>query len=443
MISKLLKSGNRRWLVILPLIGLVILIILVKMKPAPALKSVLEIAPLVKVEKAQLRKLQASISGYGRAQAKESWQAVSEVSGRVVFRHADLEKGAMIPAGTLVLKIDPVDYQLKLAQAKSDLNSAKADAKRIVLNKNKASVSLGLEKSRLKLMQKELKRKQGLLKKGSISRSAVEQEQSDVLAQQQKILDLETTLKLIPNDVEVAQAKIQVNESRVKEAQRKLDKTQIVIPFDARITQVSAELEQVVNQQAILIKANHIGLMQIPAQFSFTDIRQLIQQTRRNLMAQDNSFPDIRRLNLTAQIKLYAGDKVHKWPAKVVRVGDSIDVQGNTVSLIVEMENNWKNFDPIKRPPVMNDMFVEVTVKAIASEVLSVPAGAVHGQSIYIVQEGVLKVKPIKVLFEADGYAAIDTRLTDTVKPNDRIIVTDLLPAIDGMLIRAATESVQ
>ena len=438
MLTELLKSGQRRWLAIFPLLGLFVLVLLVKLKPGPSLKTDFDAAPLVKVEKAEARELRAVISGYGRAQSKETWQAVSEVSGRVIYRHPDLERGAMLPKGTVALKIDPVDYQLKLAQAKSDLNSAKAEADRIALNKNKLTVSLALEKNRLAIMEKELKRKQGLLKKGSVSRSTVDQEQSNVYAQQQKVLDLETSVNLIPNDIEVADAKVQVSESRLKEAERSLEKTQIVIPFDARITEVAAESEQVINPQSILLKANHIGAMEVPAQFSFSDMKQLVQQSMVGINSMGEQFPDIRKLNLEAVITLYSGENVQTWPAEVTRISDTVDLQGNTISVIVEMTNDWRNFDPINRPPVLNDMFVQVNIKAKSNSVLSVPATAVHGGNIYVVEDDKLKVKPVTVLFESGRYAAVDPTVANTVRAGDVVIVTDILPAIDGMTVRSA-----
>jgi multidrug efflux pump subunit AcrA (membrane-fusion protein) len=436
MINKFLKAGQRRWLILFPLLGLIILLVLVKSKPAPQLKSQLEYSPLVKVEKAKIRKLKMFIEGYGRAQSKETWQAVAEVSGRVIYRHPDLEKGRMLPAGTVALKIDPVDYQLKLAQAKSDLNSAIADADRIALNKNKQALSLALEKNRLSIIEKEYKRKKGLLKQGSISHSSVDQEQSNVFTQQEKVLDLETSLKLIPNDIDVAQARIQVNQSRVEEAERKLDKTNIVIPFDARITQVNAVIEQVINQQSVLLKANHIGAMEINAQFALTDMKQLIRQTVTSELSPDGEFPDINRLKLQAGIKLYSGDESHEWSGSVTRVSDSIDSQGNTLGLIVEMENDWKNFDPINNTPVMNDMFLEVKVMAKAKDVLSVPTMAIHGRSIYIVEDNVLRIMPVSILFESGRYTAIDANVKGSISVDDLVITTDLLPAIDKMTVR-------
>ena len=438
MLNKLLRTGQRRWLAIFPLIGFIMFITLVKLKSPPQLKPEVNFAPLVAVETAQLRAIAPTISGYGRAKAKETWQAVSEVSGRVIYRHENLAKGAMLPKGTVVLKIDPVDYQLKLAQAESDLNSAKAEAARIALNENKMRLSLELEQNRLGILQKELKRKQGLAQQGSISRSLLDQEQSNVYAQQQKVLDLQTNIQLIPNDIEVAKARVQVNESRVKEAQRKLQKTTITIPFDARITAVNAELEQVINQQAVLIAANHIGVMEVAAQFSVADLRRLIFQSLPQNYHASGQFPDIRDLQLSATIFSIAGDTRQQWQGQVKRVGDSIDPQGNTISLVVETHNDWRNFDPINKPPLMSDMFLQVDVTAKAAKMLTFPAKAVHGQEVYVAIDNKLVKKPISVLFEQQGLVAVDSRLPNTVVAGEKVIVTDIFPAVANMTIRVA-----
>ena len=438
-IKQLMQTGHRRWLVIFPLIGLVVLIALVKMKSPPTLKQGVDFAPLVEVEQAAIKSIAPTISGYGRAQAKESWQAVSEVSGRVIYRHEKLEKGAMIPKDTVVLKIDPVDYQLKLAQAKSDLNSAKAEADRIALNESKMRTSLELEQNRLGILQKELKRKQGLAKQGSISRSLLDQEQSNVYAQQQKVLDLQTSIKLIPNDIEVAKARVQVNESRVKEAERKLAKTTITMPFDARISAVNAELEQVINQQGILISANHLGAMEITAQFSVDDLRKIVHHSVPDNFITSGEFPDIRDLRLKAVVSSPNGSDLQRWEGEVTRIGDSIDAQGNTVALVVELENDWVNFDPINKPPLMNDMFLQVNVTAGARELLTVPAKAVHGGEVYVAIDNKLVKKPVGVMFEKDGLVAVNRKLKDTITAGEHVIVTDLLPAIDQMTIKVAS----
>lgn len=438
MLNKLFGQGNRRWLAILPALGIVILVLLVKLRPAPALKDNIASSPLVSTTQAKIITLSMAVKGYGRAKPKETWHAVSEVSGRVTYRHDDLKKGRLLPAGTVVLRIDPVDYQLKLAQAKSDLNSAKADAARIDLNEEKQKLSLAFEKNRLAILEKELKRKKNLLRKGSISRSSVDREQSNVLAQQEKVLNLETNVKLIPNDIEVAQARIQVNESRVKEAERRLEKTVVTLPFDARITQVDTALDQVVNQQSILFKANQIGTMEINAQFSIEDMKEFLRQSVDNSLTNDSGLPDIKRLGLQANITLYSGESSQQWTGSVTGVSDSIDPQGNTVGMIVEVANNWKNFDPINSTPVMSDMFLEVQIISPAHQILAVPSKAIHGNKVYVVQDNTLQIKAVQVLFENQSMSAIATG--KGINQGDEIITTDLLPAIDGMTVRTQPE---
>jgi multidrug efflux pump subunit AcrA (membrane-fusion protein) len=302
---------------------------------------------------------------------------------------------------------------------------------------------LELENSRLINLEKEYKRKKVILNKGAISQSLVDQEQSNVFAQQEKVLDLSTSLQLIPNDIDVAQARIQVNQSQVQEAERKLAKTNIMLPFDARITQVNAVLEQVINQQSVLLEANYIGAMEINAQFAITDMKQFVRQTVDTTFSQDNKFPDIKRLNLQAGIKLYAGDESLEWLGSVERVSDSIDFQGNTIGLIVEMENDWKDFDPLNNTPVMNGMFLEVEVLSEAKPMLSIPTKAIHGQSVYIVKDNVLRIKPISILFESGRYTAIDDKAEGSISLGDLVITTDLLPAIDKMQVRTLVDHLE
>ncbi|WP_438887247.1 hypothetical protein, partial [Bacillus cereus group sp. Bce037] len=49
--------------------------------------------------------------GHGVARPVETWQAVANVSGRVVARHPNLESGSLLREGTLLLALDPSRYE--------------------------------------------------------------------------------------------------------------------------------------------------------------------------------------------------------------------------------------------------------------------------------------------------------------------------------------------
>ncbi|WP_105169902.1 efflux RND transporter periplasmic adaptor subunit [Pseudoalteromonas sp. T1lg23B] len=445
----MMTGGKKRWLLVLPLIGILVLLVLVKLKSAPEQKADGTVKPAVVVGVVEERMLKQHIVGYGRAQAKKIWRAVSEVEGRVIYKHPDLEVGALLTAGTVVLKIDPADYELKLAQAKYDLSSAQARADMIEFNQQKMTQSLRLESDRLDILRQELKRKTDLLKKGSVSQSVVDQQQSQVFSQQQKVLELKTSIDLIPSDFAVAQASVLAQRARVEEAELKLSKTIITLPQDSRITQVNIEQQQVVTLRSTLLEARHLGIMKVNAQFNHSQARALLSRVWQNQDIKAQGFPDVRALPLQATLVYYQGAATTEanpsaaslhWPAKVTRITQGGEAHSNSLQMVLETRNQWLNFDPIKQPPLLEDMFVEVKVTSPAQSYLSLPLSALRGKYVFVVERGRLHKKPIAVLFTTSQYAAIDSELADTVKRGERVLISDILPTLDGMQVTVVEE---
>ncbi|MBY4891948.1 carboxymuconolactone decarboxylase family protein [Rhodobacteraceae bacterium N5(2021)] len=88
---------------------------------------------------------------WGNLRAAETWVAVAEVQGEVIWRHPDLEPGRLIPAGTEVLRIDPADYELALAQSQADLAALEAEGAQLIAETANTARILELERERLAL----------------------------------------------------------------------------------------------------------------------------------------------------------------------------------------------------------------------------------------------------------------------------------------------------
>ncbi|MGC9460974.1 efflux RND transporter periplasmic adaptor subunit, partial [Vibrio genomosp. F10 str. 9ZD137] len=213
--------------------------------------------------------------GFGKVLPKVEWSAISEVTGKVVYRHPNLEKGQIIPAGTEVLRIDPLDYELKLVQAEADYKSSKTSLTKLNLDEKNLKQTLDIEKNRLKIANTELQRKLDLRKKGLTSQSDVDQQKQSSLSQQKLVLDIEHQLITMPDDRRVAEAAVKVAAAKVQEAQRLLAKTSIVLPQNLRIAEVDIEQQQVVNQQQTMIIAHGIDVMEVEAQLSIHDLQTL------------------------------------------------------------------------------------------------------------------------------------------------------------------------
>ena len=79
-------------------------------------------------------------------------------------------------------------------------------------------------------------------------------------------------------------------------------------------------------------------------------------------------------------------------------------------------------------------MFVEIEIRARAiANTIVVPRSALHDGKLYMVgAEKRLDIRPVKTgLFQGDIAV-----VSEGVEPGDQIVVTDLIPAIAGMLLR-------
>ena len=78
-------------------------------------------------------------------------------------------------------------------------------------------------------------------------------------------------------------------------------------------------------------------------------------------------------------------------------------------------------------------MFVEVELRGKPRhEVLVVPRSSLHGHRIYVVTpENRLEVRKVGIAFMQTGFAVI----SEGLKAGDKIVVSDPIPAIEGMLL--------
>lgn len=424
----------RYWVFLLPLAAVLLFLLLKALAPGPAFDESGQAGVLVETEVIAERQVVPVISGFGRVKPKASWSAISEVTGRIIYRHPNLERGKQLAKDTVLLKIDPVDYQLKLAQARSNLASAEAEKQGIELQIQQSENTLAIERERLDLQRKEFARKEKLGKQGSLSRSTLEAERSKLLQQEQKVQELTTKVSQAPNDLAVSEARIEVSRSQVEEAQRLLEKTEIVLPFDARIAEVNAEREQVINSRDMLVQAYQIGKLEIPAQFSMSDMREFAAHMPLDSLPARKGVPDIGQLQLDADIRLYLSDNTYRWQGKVTGVGESIDVQGNSLTLIIETEQDWDKIPLRTQPPLMNDMFVEVNVQGMPVSAITVPARVLSGKEVFVAEQGVLRRREVKTSLTTSEGIIVDAGL----QAGESLIVSAVYPAVDGMPVRIA-----
>jgi len=430
--------SRRRAFIFAAFVGIIILVLVIKLRSSPPLLPAQEAAELVNVINLKQQSMAPVISGYGHVKPKQIWKAVSEVGGQIVYRHPELYKGRFLPKGTLLLSIDRTDYEIRLAQSKADLLAIDGQLKGKALEKKNLQQSLKIERKQLELSANELKRKQKLVQKKLISLSELDKERQQHLIQQQKVQDYENRVTLMPNDIAVLQAQRAQMKARADEAKRQLDKTNIYLPFDAQIAEVNVENAQAVAAQQTLITAYGVQVMTVNAQVSLSDMSVLMASVKPNNLAKvapvingAQAF-NVESLPITASITLIGQGFSYQWPAKVTRISESVEQNQATVGVILEIQQDLS--DPNrKQPPLFNGMFVTANLAGIAASHWLLPERALHENRIYLMDaEDRLKIIPVKPIFRQNNLVAI----TAEISAGQRLITNDLIPAVSGMKLR-------
>jgi hypothetical protein len=403
-------------------IGVVVLLLVVSLKPQNTVTNAEEKARLVDVQVLTPQQVAPKVVGYGRVEAKQSWDAIAQAAGQIIFRHHALEKGAILTKGTEILRIDPTDYQLKLAQSEANLASSQVALQRLTKQKSNLSQTLNIERNRLSISAKELARVENLLAKKLTSQSNVDQLRQQMLMQQKVVQDVENQLSLLPEEVKVAQAVIDVNLAQVAEAKSALEKTVIVMPETMQISKVNIENNQVVSQQQVMLTAYDIDQFTIEAQFSFHDL--LLVTSRLALESQSQS--------IHATVHFKQANYRATWPAKVLQVSDSVDPKTGSAAVIVEIDASAEPKD--KAMSLSHGMFVEVVLEGTPKPEFMLPQSALHGDTIYVVKEGRLEMMPVEVKYRLNDQAIVSGELV----AGTQLVLNDLLPAVRGMALKTS-----
>jgi multidrug efflux pump subunit AcrA (membrane-fusion protein) len=427
-------------LLLLPglLLGVLALALALKLKPSPELLQHYDPARLVELQTLAKQQVAPEVLGFGRVEPKHVWQAVAEVSGRLVYRHPQLETGRLLPKATVLLEIDPLEYQLKLAQAQANLNATQTRLNRIDKEAKNLNTSLKTEQQKLALVKQEYERKLVLKEKNLISQSDIEAQQQALLTQRKLVHDLESAFELLPDDTKVALAQLSVDQAQLDDAQRQLDKTRLSLPFDARIAAVNIEQDQVVTLGSLMLEAYQLGTVEIKAELSLKDIYTL----RRSIQASPQAAPlkSIEDLELAARVVFQTADIAYEWPAKVTRVAETVNPEQATVGIYLEVEQAFPELQLIERdkPPLTKGMFVSAYIQGFASPQFLVPDKALHGDRIYLMNaEQQLEIVEVQVLFRTADKVAI----AGDIEEGAQLVLNDLIPAIAGMSLKPMNAS--
>ena len=273
-------------------------------KQKPVEHEEVSMAPkVVQIMDVTMQPYTPGVVAWGNVEPAVVFEGKAQVSGKISFVHPDLKAGGSVKQGTVVVEIDPEDYQTSLTQTKADLQSSRSqldqltqeetntrNALRLALqnlktaqanmknvqrkqapirkntgyiqqniqllrsNMNITQKNLELAKRNLILAKKEEARLNDLVKRRLIAVNQGEAAQQKVLSAEQQVLQLEQTLvQQRQSIVQQEQQLTQQDQSEASQDQSVLQQQQQIIQYQQTVTDLQGQLDTYGSRKASAI----------------------------------------------------------------------------------------------------------------------------------------------------------------------------------------------
>lgn len=409
---------------------------LASLKQPPAESSTEERAIRVQAATVQPRDYPVIITGYGGARALTVVTVAPEVTGRVAYTHPALKTGQIIPAGEVMFRIDPTDYEAGLQEAKAGVALWETSVARL-------KKQLAIDAQRLKTLERsaqlartEFERIKQLFETDRVgTRSGVDQaerayngaaDQADLIAQ---------AVSLYPLQIREAQSSLLSAKARLSVAETNLARCAVRAPFDARIKSESMETGQFVSPGQTVLTLADDRVLEIQVPLDSRDARHwLLFDMPADTRAPSAWFAMLKPVECTVR---WTEDKAGSaWTGTLNRVV-KFDQQTRTLTVAVRVTAESAMSNGSRTLPLVEGMFCVIDIPGrTMRDVYRLPRQAVNVENkIYLANtEGRLKTVDVTV----DRIEGESVYVSRGLNPGDTVILTRLIDPLENTLLEIA-----
>jgi HlyD family secretion protein len=219
----------------------------------------------------------AVVVASGTLNATTTVQVGSQISGQVQNIYADFNTA--VKKDQVIARIDPSTFELRVNQARADLDSAQSAVAVARSNEAAAQAALGQVKVNLADAQRDFERKKALVDKNYISGAELDKARTVLDSTREQLKAVEAQLKVTQAQISSAQAAVKQRESLLKQAQVDLERTVIRAPVDGTVILRNVDAGQTVAaslQAPVLFTiAQDLRDMQVEAAIDEADVGRL------------------------------------------------------------------------------------------------------------------------------------------------------------------------
>ncbi|MGD8513200.1 MAG: efflux RND transporter periplasmic adaptor subunit [Deltaproteobacteria bacterium] len=330
-----------------------------------------------------------SIEGEGTVRPLQEIQLVPEVDGKVVDVSPALVDGGEFSRGDTLLRIDPVDYQLAVTLAQAKVKDAE---------------------SNLQLAGEEA--------------AAGEEEWRMLYSGNPKAQPEPPPLVAKEPQLAAAQAKLAANKADLRKAQLNLERTELIAPFDGRVSQENVDLGQYVSPGQPLATL-----------FSTEAVEVVIPLEDESLFwFHVPGFTDGQGPGSPATVRARIGGRDLSWAGGVVRAEGKLDERTRMINVIIRVDKPYAT-----RPPLAMGLFVTVEIEGRRlPKAAVIPRPALHENDVVWVvdEENRLRFRKVDVARVQGNEVVVEAGLKD----GERVVITPLKAVTHGMAVRKVPE---
>ena len=382
--------------IILPLLILIIGFVgfrmLTHLKKTPHRQQLSQPGVLVNVIDLEVGDFQVTVHTTGTVRAAQQISLVPEVSGKVVSISPQLVSGGQFKKGATLLKIDPSNYQLAVEKARAEIAQVQ--------------VSLATERERAKI-------------------ALAEWERIDISDKGEPGLLVSREIQL-----KQQQANLSAAQANLKLAQLNLQRTELKAPFNGRISQKQVDLGQYLRSGISIGKFSGTDRAEIYVPLPYTELQWLTIPA-----ASD------QKSGSTVEISL-PGQQKPLWQGKIIRSLGEIDPTTRMATIVVVVDNPYRQKGAVNQPDLETGMFVDIQLKGrFLNNVISIPRKALrNNQQVWLIdEENRLRIKQVEIARREKEQLLISAGLS----AGERVVITSLSAAADGMLLRPLKQEQQ
>lgn len=359
-------------------------------------------AQSVPVSRRALRS-QIQATGVVRAMTGAEVKVGARISGQVQRLYANV--GDRTEKGAPIAQLDDRDLRARVARAKADVASAKAQLALVrrgarVEEISEGEATLHQAEAEAALASTQHSRYSALGPAGMVSKEEVDRTKRDLEVAKAKVASARSRVALLrnrflPEDVAVAAARVQQAEAALAEASAMLTYATIVAPIGGVIAQVTTEEGETVSaglNAPTFVTIIDLDRLEVAAYVDETDVGRV--KVGQQAMFTVDSFPEV------------------DFSGKVTAVYPRAVIQSNVVNYIttIAIENSEGRLKP--------DMTANATIALDEKpNVLAVPEKALTrdgGKTVVFVREGnERRPRPVRVGMRGGGFAEVLSGLSE------------------------------